>query len=125
MAVKQIAGSLTAPDGSYYVALTDGAGNLSPSSSTTGPTAGSLTVVASSASAVTILGANTLRKGASVYNDSTSILYLGLSVTTPSATVYTVQLGPGQYYEVPFGYTGLIRGIWASANGNARVMELT
>jgi hypothetical protein len=29
------------------------------------------------------------------------------------------------YYEVPFGYTGRIDGIWASANGNARVTEMT
>jgi hypothetical protein len=28
------------------------------------------------------------------------------------------------YYEVPFGYVGAIDGIWASANGNARITEI-
>lgn len=32
MTTKQIPGSLSAPDGSHYVTLTDGAGNLSPAS---------------------------------------------------------------------------------------------
>lgn len=81
--------------------------------------------VASSASSVTILASNANRLGAAVYNDSTAILYLLLGSATASATVYTVQIGQGGYYEVPFNYTGQLTGIWASANGNARVTELT
>lgn len=82
------------------------------------------TNVASSAASVQIIGLNNKRLGATVYNDSTQILFLLLSEAAASATQYTVQLGAGDYYETPFKYTGPIQGIWASANGNARVTEL-
>lgn len=94
-----------------------------------GSTTGTTSQVASSGSAVTVLAANALRKGATIVNDSTAILYLILSSTTPTTSVYTVALAAkgtvGAYYEVPYGYTGIIKGIWASANGNAVVTELT
>jgi hypothetical protein len=79
----------------------------------------------------TILAANSSRKGATIYNESTAILYLCLSNTTSSATVYTVQLAPGAFYELPSMkdgtvYTGVIKGIWASdASGAARITEFT
>jgi hypothetical protein len=85
------------------------------------PTVGN---VASSATTGTLLASNAARLGAAVYNDSTQILYLKLGATA-SATSHTVQLVAGAYYEVPFGYTGVIDGIWASANGAARVTEVT
>lgn len=83
--------------------------------------------VASSATSVTILASNTSRKGASVYNDSTQILYLNLQGNAASTSNYTTQIGPQGFYELPPPaiYTGTITGIWASANGNARVTELT
>ncbi len=85
------------------------------------------TSVASSASSVSLLAANNARKGATIYNDSTQILYLKLGATA-STTSYTIQLpaapAVNSYYEVPFGYVGAIDGIWASANGNARITEL-
>lgn len=86
------------------------------------------TSVASSASSVSLLAANNARKGATITNDSTAILYLKLGATA-STTSYTVTLNgavaaPFVYYEVPYGYVGAIDGIWASANGNARITEL-
>lgn len=86
--------------------------------------------VASSASSVTILASNANRLGATVTNDSTQILYLLLGSSAASTTNYTVQLAGSTstgvaYYEVPFGFTGQLTGIWASANGNARVTELS
>lgn len=83
-----------------------------------------LTNVSGSASSVTVLAANTSRIGATVYNDSTSVLYLKLGATA-STTSFTVKLQADDYYEVPFGYTQIIDGIWASATGSARVTELT
>lgn len=80
--------------------------------------------VASSASNTTLLPANTNRLGATVYNDSTQVLYLKLGATATTSS-YTVQLGANDYVEIPFGYTGIIDGIWAAANGNARVSEFT
>lgn len=89
------------------------------------PTTGTLSQVGSSATAVTVLAANTSRKGATIFNDSTQVLYLGLSNTTPTSSAYSVKMAAASYYEVPNGYNGIIKGIWASANGNAVVTELT
>lgn len=85
--------------------------------------------VAGSASSVSLLASNTSRLGATIYNDSSAILYLKLGATA-STTSFTAILagnsgGYGGYYEVPFGYTGAIDGIWTSATGNARITELT
>lgn len=87
------------------------------------PTA-TLSNVAGSASSVTVLASNTARKGAIIVNDSTALLYLKFG-TTASTTSYTVLLAASAYYEVPFGYTGILTGIWVSATGNARVTEIT
>lgn len=83
--------------------------------------------VASSASSVTILAANTARKGAIIYNDSTQVLYLDLTGGTASNSSYSVQVPSQGYFEVPGPsiYTGAITGIWAAANGNARVTEFS
>jgi hypothetical protein len=89
-------------------------------------TTGTASAVNDTATDTTILAANTARYGATIWNDSTSILYLLLANATASATNATVKLAAGDYYEVPFGYTGIIKGIWSSdASGAARVTELT
>lgn len=89
-------------------------------------TTANLTNVVSSGTSVTLLALNTGRYGATFYNDSTQILYLKFGATA-SATSYTVQLASNGYYEIPGPriYTGKIDGIWASANGNCRVTELS
>lgn len=81
--------------------------------------------VAGNASSVTILAANTDRLGASVYNDSTAILYLRYSATAATSSAFTVKLFPEDYHEIFGGYTGQLTGIWASAAGNARITELS
>lgn len=80
--------------------------------------------VAGSASSVSLLASNANRLGATIYNDSTVNLYVRLG-STASTSNFTVKLAPGDYYEVPFNYTGAIDGIWDSATGNARITELT
>lgn len=107
------------------VTMVDSTGAAVALASTTAPATGATTSVASSATTVTILAANTARRGATVYNDSTQVLYLLLGAGTASSSVYTVQLAAGAYYEVPFGFTGVLTGLWASANGNARVTQIT
>lgn len=84
----------------------------------------SQSTVASSASNVTILASNANRLGATIYNDSSAILYLKLG-STASTTSFTIKMQAESYYEVPFNYTGIIEGLWASATGNARITELT
>lgn len=86
---------------------------------------GTISSVADSASSVTVLAANAARLGASVYNDSTEILYIKAGATA-SATSFTVKMYPEDYWEAPAGYTGILDGIWsADASGSARVTEYT
>lgn len=109
----------------------DSSGNpIIPTSSVSNSTSSTPTQssVASSATNVTLLAANTARKGATITNDSSAVLYIKLGATA-SATSYTVTLAgsagaPFSYFEVPFGYVGIIDGIWASATGNARITEI-
>jgi hypothetical protein len=88
----------------------------------------SQTSVASSASNVPLLAPNPARGGASIYNDSTQILYILLVNpynNIASSTLYTAQVAAGARYELPIWYTGGVNGIWASANGFARITEIT
>lgn len=125
---------IKAADGSDYVAITDGKGNLGSDGFVIGTvntinglnSAGATeTNVAASASSVTVLAASG-RTGATVFNDSSATLYLLLKTGgTASVTNYTVQIPGGGYYELPFMFTGDLIGIWSSATGNARVNEFT
>lgn len=117
-----IAGNLYVP----AVTLVDSTGVASAASSAA-PSTGAQTSVASSASDVTILAANAARKGAMIYNDSTAILYVLLASGTSSTSNYSIQLpaNGGSITLNPGEYTGIIKGIWASANGNARVTEFS
>jgi hypothetical protein len=80
-----------------------------------------VTKVASSASNVTLLAANIGRLGAYIYNNSTAILYVKCGATAVIADSFTFQLASETGIEIPAGYTGIIDGIWASANGEAMV----
>lgn len=93
------------------------------------PTSGTPTVtnVNDTAASTTILASNSSRKGAMLTNDSSAALYLLFGSGTASATNYTVKVSSNGYYEVPFGYTGQLNGVWATDpnDGAARVTELT
>jgi sensor c-di-GMP phosphodiesterase-like protein len=97
---------------------TAGNGNLFPATSTV-----TTASVNSSATATTLLAANTNRRGATIYNNSTQILYINLAATVNATTNFLVALNPKAYFELPFTYTGVISGIWAAANGTANIAE--
>jgi hypothetical protein len=52
------------------------------------------------------------------------LLYVKCS-SSASSTSCIVKVASMGYFEVPFGYTGIVTGIWVSANGYARVTEVT
>lgn len=90
------------------------------------PGTGTQSNVASSATDVTVLASNANRKGAYFYNDSTQVLFLLLSNAVSSATVFTQKMAAGDSFSIaPGSYTGIVKGIWASANGSVRVTEFT
>ncbi len=101
----------------------DGSAVTQPTKETRSST-GSAANVSSSATNVTLLSANASRLGATVFNDSAQVLYVKLGATA-SATSFAVKINAGGYYEVPYNYTGIIDGIWASADGAARIVEMT
>lgn len=81
------------------------------------------TSVAASATNVTLLASNAARLGATIYNDSSINMFLKLGATA-SATSFTLKIAAAGYYEIPFGYTGIVDGLWDSATGSARITEL-
>lgn len=84
------------------------------------------TSVNSGIASVTILAANANRKGAAIVNTDANILYLDLTGGTAATTRYGKALASGEQYEVPFGLTGLITGIWsADGAGAALVTEFS
>ena len=79
--------------------------------------------VTSVATTTTLLAANAARRLATIFNESTSTLFVKFGATA-SVTSYTVQVPAGGYYEVPGFYSGIIDGIWAAANGAAQITEV-
>jgi len=86
-------------------------------------TVATITSVPGAASDTTLLAANTLRVGATIYNDSTAVLYLKLG-TGASSSSYTVKILQQGYYELPFNYQGVVNGAWSAAAGNALITEV-
>lgn len=109
----------------------DGSATLAPADATDGlrvyesrPGSSSVASVAGSATVVTLQAANTARRGLTVYNDSTSALYVKLG-SGASTSSFTVKLQAAATYELPYpAYTGIVTGIWDTATGNARVTEV-
>ena len=84
------------------------------------------TSVASSASSVTLLAANHQRKRVFISNASTAILYVRLDTTGATANAtsgHSIQMAANTNVEI-VGFTGVITGIWASANVFANMTEL-
>ena len=88
------------------------------------------TPVANATSAATVLAANGRRVGLSIANSSASaILYVLLdnssSVPAVSATVHTVRINGGGYWECPWNYLGAVFAIASAADGFAQITEFT
>ena len=99
----------------------DVADGLRPPNATTGGTG---PTDFTSTSYGTIATASTGRLGCTIFNSGPGNLHVLLGTATASTTAFTVRLSSGDYYEVPFNYTGLIGGIFATA-GTAEVTELS
>ncbi len=119
-------------NGDFVVVEADSSGGLKSTATVSAgdaPATGTLSNVSGATSSTTLLASSATRKGATIFNDSTALLYVALANVTVSATSYTVQVPAGAYYELPICdggvYTGIIKGIWASATGTARITELT
>ena len=91
-----------------------------------GATTATQTTPALSTTSATLLASNTSRRAASVYNGSTANVFVRLSATAASSTVYTIKLAAAGYYEVPGNYTGAITAILdAGTTSLVQVTEVT
>ena len=99
----------------------DVADGLRPPNATTGGTG---PTDFTSTSYGTIATASTGRLGCTIFNSGPGNLHVLLGTATASTSVFTARLSAGDYYEVPFNYTGLIGGIFATA-GTAEVTEVS
>ena len=100
---------------------TTGRINVNSNTSTSGGT-GPTTFTSTSYG--TIADNNTSRRGLAIFNEGPGNLHVTLGTATVSTSSYTARLSSGDYYEVPFSYTGLIGGILGSA-GTAKVTVLS
>lgn len=81
------------------------------------------TKVNASATVVTLSADKSTWLGRAIFNDTSAANLKVKFGDAAAADDFAVELEPGAYYEVPFGYTGIITGIWASATGACRVSE--
>jgi hypothetical protein len=95
---------------------------MATTSTTDDPT---VTVVAASASAVTLFAAGGPAGTRTVTNASTAVLYLKYGAAA-ALNSYTVAIPASGYYELPQPlYAGLVTGIWDAANGSAYCTEVS
>jgi hypothetical protein len=79
--------------------------------------------VSASATSVNLLAINAARILYSVFNDSTSAMYIKHG-TTAATTDFKIKVAAGAYWSTD-EYTGRVDAIWDSATGTARVTEET
>lgn len=79
--------------------------------------------VASSIDSTVLLVANSNRIGATIYNNSLSDLYVDLDSSTSTDDFAFKIAAEGGYYQLPYGYVGIVSGIWDTANGSAMIRE--
>ena len=135
MSAADILGSADVVDANSRPIVVAIKGNASTPLATTGGSAvtsslSAVTRVAANVASVTLKAANAARKGLTVFNNSTSILYIKLGAVAAigaGTESFSVKVLAGGYYEVPYGWTGIVDGIWdvADAAGEALVTELT
>lgn len=80
--------------------------------------------VAAATSSTLLVAANTDRKGISIYNNSTSALFLSYANPASSANSF-MQMQPGTLLmlDQQLMVSNAIYGIWIAANGTAQVTE--
>ena len=134
IAANELSAGLLSPAVQLLASDATTADNRVPASATLGLTvratpAGTATLanVASSITAVTLLAANAGRLGMVIENESTSVLYVKFG-TAASATSYTYSMAANTRLDTRSSrseYTGIVTGIWVTANGSARTTELS
>jgi hypothetical protein len=89
------------------------------------PTGTAITTVASTVGTVVLSALNANRRTFSAYNNSTNPLFLKLGSGAKTTDFTLMMVGSG-YYELQNPvYTGVITGVWGTANGGVQITEGT
>jgi hypothetical protein len=80
------------------------------------------TTVAASTTAGVLITANPNRKGLTIQNASTGILYIDFDGNV-TPTSFLARLASQAYFEAPINYTGAVHGVWTNTNGAAEIRE--
>jgi hypothetical protein len=75
-----------------------------------GSVTGNVTTVLVSMTGVQLLAANNVRKGSTIYNQSSNAMYVALRPTA-STVSFTLIVAVSGYYEAPFAYNGAVYGV--------------
>jgi len=87
-----------------------------------------VTSVAASTTSQQAVAANVNRRGLTLHNGSssaTAYIRLGGGTAASTAGGHSFDMQPSAYFEAPFGFTGAVQVVWASATGFLNVTELT
>jgi hypothetical protein len=119
-----ITGQTTGGGGGYVNVKVNPSGALTVENTPATSGTGTVSTASVTTANTTVLASNGSRKGATIYNEGTVTALVKLG-STASTTSYTIKMAVDGYYEVPFGFTGIITGITASGTATLRVTELT
>lgn len=72
-----------------------------------------------------VLAVNSARKGFMFQNNGTGTMFVILGAVAGSLTDYSFSIAPGQFFESPVDFTGLVSAIWSVTGGNALVTEFS
>lgn len=87
-------------------------------------TSSTITQVAFSSTSVALLASDPLRRGFTLYNNSTRVANVAFGPVA-STIAFTVIMPPGSYYEAPVHYTGAVSAVWSGgANGTMQVTAI-
>lgn len=87
-----------------------------------------LTSVAAAITSTTVIAANGNRRGLTLHATTGSAsVYIRVGGGTASSALggHTFDLQAGGYWEAPFGFTGAVTAVWASAAGGLNVTEFS
>lgn len=111
-------------DGTNFVPWTGTTGGTTTTQAARA-TATSSTAIAGTTASGTALALNANRLGAALYNDSTALCYVNLGTAAASNSSKTIAMAGSAYYEVPFGYTGVITLAMSASSGTVYVTQFS
>ncbi len=88
------------------------------------PATSNISFLTASVTSQLLTGSNSSRVGLTVFNNSTANAWVRLGGPVQT-NAFSFKMTAGDYYETPYGYTGRLDILWATATGSAMLTEVT